>query len=355
MIKRIYLQLLVRISMIAMVTGAIGLFLYSPRFFNFLRTEKSISIFTWPQIIDTSFLDEFERQTGIKVHIRYFGNNEELLMKLELMREGYDLVMPSDFMVPQLIEKGLIKKIDKTKLDFWHTLYPALLGHYFDPNNEYTIPYYWGIYGLGIDRDYFKGKKISKSWSLLFDERLAPPSIVMVDGARELTLIAAYYLFGPIDKLTPQQISLIKQLLQKQKKWVYAYTDLRAEYLVASKTVPVALVLSADIAAVMPYFEHVDFVVPQEGSFWIIDSFALSSTSKKEELVYQFLNYIYRAGVLQKYVDKFGFFPPTTNVQPTFSRGGLSIPSEQVIKKLYFFKNIVPEEVLNEIWIALKA
>lgn len=356
MTKWINQQSIIRMCMVTVVIGLIGLFLYSPRLFYFLRKEKSITILAWPQVLDASYLQKFEQETGIKVYIRYFENNEELLMKLESTQgQGYDLIMPTDHLVEQLIKEGLIKKLDKAKITFWHTLHPALVGHYFDPRNEYTVPFYWGIFGLGIDKDYFKGKEVPASWSLLFDKRIAPDRVVMVDDVRELVLIAAYYLFGSIDGLTDKHIALIKQLLRRQKKWVYGYTDLRAEYLVASKTSPVVLVLSADIARVMPFFDHIDFVVPREGSFLIIDSFAFCKASEKEELVYQFLNYIYRPDVLQHYVDKFGFFPPTVNVRPTFVRRGLSMPTDRMIRKLVFFKNVLPDQALNDVWISLKA
>ncbi len=356
MSKKTNVQFLVRICMVIIVLIGVGLFLYAPRILYFLRKEKSITVLTWPQVIDASYLREFEDKTGIKVYIRYFENNGELLTKLESTGgQGYDLIMPTDYAAQQLIKKGLIKKLDKTKLNFWHTLYPALLGHYYDPNNEYTIPFFWGIEGIGFDKDYFAGKKIPLSWSLLFDPRIVPSRIGMVDEARILILVAAYYLFGTIDNLTDQHISRIKRLLLDQKKRVHIYTDLRSEYLLASKTCPVVLISSADVARVLPYFDHVGFIVPHEGSFLSIDSFALSATSDKDEFVYPFLNYIYRADVLQYYVNKFNFFPPTMNVQSAFKYKGISVPTKRMIQKLHFFRNVLPERVLNEIWIALKA
>jgi spermidine/putrescine transport system substrate-binding protein len=341
--------------MIGMVVSAIGLFLYVPRLVHSFFGDNTITVLAWPQVIDATALNEFEKSTGIKVYIRYFESNEELMVKLETTGgEGYDLIMPGDYAAARLIDKKLLKKLDKSKLDFWSNLYPTLLGHYFDAENDYTIPYYWGVYGLGVDADYFAHQSLQPSWSLLF-EKPASSCVGMIDGSREITLIAGYYLFGKTTGFTHDEMQQIKKLLIKQKEWVQVYSDLRGDYLLASKTCPVVLLLSADIARIMPYFNHIDFLLPEEGSFVIIDSFGISASSQKEELVYQFLNYMYRQDILQHYVHKFGFFPVTTNVQSTFKHAEYAVPTPELFSRLHFFKNVIPEKVLNDIWITLKA
>ena len=93
------------------------------------RSEKSITVFTWPLIIDANYITEFERETGIKVYLSYYENNEELLTKLKTTQgRGYDLVIPSDYTIEQLIKDGLVKKIDISKIDFVDRIHPFLKG-----------------------------------------------------------------------------------------------------------------------------------------------------------------------------------------------------------------------------------
>lgn len=345
----------IRIIAVIGMIGVIASFLYTSRLTRLLSSEKSITVLAWAQEIDASEFVAFEQETGIKVYIRYVENNEELAVKL-LTTEGHgiDLVMPTDYAAQIFIKKGLFKKIDKTKLSFLHTLNTQLMGHYFDPGNEYTIPYYWGLYGIGFDKDYFGETPPAASWGILFDKQFKNAHIAMPDNARYLALITAQYLFGAIDDLDTHQIEHIKSVLMNQKPLVELYTESRGEYLLASKASALVVLLSADVAKAMKSFDHVDFMIPVEGSFLLIDSFAMPVHTDKDELIYQFLNYVYKPEVLQAYVDKFIFFPATTNVTPAFQPAQLQIPTDGA-RKIDFYRNVIPQPALNDLWISLKS
>jgi spermidine/putrescine transport system substrate-binding protein len=115
-------------------------FLFAGRFIELFEHGKSINVLVWGQILDKEFLSDFEKETGIRVNMSYFENNEELFVKLKTTDlHDYDLIMPSDWAVELLIKDDLVKKLDRTKIVAWNSLYPALCNLYFDPHNEYTI------------------------------------------------------------------------------------------------------------------------------------------------------------------------------------------------------------------------
>ncbi len=146
----------------------------------------------------------------------------------------------------------------------------------------------------------------------------------------------------------------IIQLLLKQKKWVAAYTDLRIAYLLLSQTVPVALGYVSDINRVTRRTDTIKFLIPEEGSFVLLDLFAIPATSQKDDWVYQFLNYLYQPHVLKQYIDMFGFYPPRKNVHPEDPLFAIE-PTQDLFKRLSFFKNVIPEPFLNKLWITLKS
>ena len=183
-----------------------------------------------------------------------------------------------------------------------------------------------------------------------------PKRISTVEDPRALILIAALYLFGHIQRLTTDEINKIKNLLIRQKSRVEIYTDSRSEYILASGVVPIVVGLSGDLLKVMRRFDTIDFIVPKEGGFAVIDSFAITASTTKDDLVYQFLNYLFRPDIVKKYVDKFDFFPSIKiDVEYDDRFVQLTEPTERLFENINFFKNVVSKDVLNDVLITLKS
>jgi spermidine/putrescine transport system substrate-binding protein len=340
---------------IIIVIGIIYVFLHIPTIIDYFRTQRSINVLAWPNVIDAEHFAAFEEKTGIKVYLTYFDSYEELVIKLRAGGGDYDLVMASDYAVNILMQHNLVKKINREKINFWPHLYKALLGLYYDPKNEYTIPFAWEIYGIGIDTAAFNGKIPRATWGLLFDGKHALDRIGMLDDAREIVSIAALYLFGPKKSiLTAQDLAQIKELLLKQKKRVAMYTDLRTDYILLSGAVPVTMGISSNIYNAMRHHKNIHFLMPKEGSFILIDLWLLPQTTKKEDLVYEFLNFLYQPDILQKYADRYNFFPVRDEVTSSDNRFFLA-PTKTLFSSLRFFNYVISEQPLRELWIALKA
>jgi spermidine/putrescine transport system substrate-binding protein len=327
-----------------------------PMFFGHLSSEKSISILAWSNSLDLKCVGDFEKKTGIKVYMSYFENNEELFVKLRAGKgQGYDLIMPSDYVMSMLIKDDLVKKIDKTRLNFWKNLYPALLGHEFDPHNDYSVPFAWGMYGITVDTRYFGTNPIPNSWALLFDKHIAPTRVGMNDDAREVMNIAALYLFGnDYDKVTPNKVEAIKKLLLTQKQWVTMYTDMRADYLLTSQTTPVVIALTTQVAHLLNEHDYYKFIVPKEGTFMIIDILAIPTVSQKDDFVYSFLNYLYTHSTMSRCADQFGFLSALQGITPTYNFP-YAEPVRDMFRSVHLFRGIFSENILNAVWIALKS
>lgn len=343
-----------RVGYIAAVIAIIYGFLLIPAFINRFRTQRSINVLAWPSVMDAEHFHAFEQQTGIKVYLTYFDSYEELVIKLRTGGGDYDLVMAADYVVTTLRAENLVKKIDRQKINFWDKLYKPLLGLYYDPTNEYTIPLAWEIYGIGIDTTYFKQGIPPATWGLLFDEKIAPKRVGMLDDAREVVSIAAQYLFGKKNELRATELEKVKELLIKQKSHVAMYTDLRTDYLLVSGTVPIVLGISSNIYNAMRQHPNIQFLLPKEGSFLVIDVLLLPYTTQKEDLVYEFINYLYKPEILQKYADRYNFFPVREGVTSCENRFFLT-PAQSLFSSLRFFTYAISEQQLRELWIALKS
>lgn len=357
------MRVMVRTLMACSIIAMIYVFLRLPQWVTIFTPKRSINVLLWPNIIDEKYCIEFEKKTGIKVYLTYFESYESLLVKLRTSGGGdYDLIMAVDYVVGALRREGLVKKFDHSKLRFMNELYPELLGLYFDPLNEYTLPFSWEAYGIGIDKSYFGGKIPPATWALLFDKNYAPERVGMLDYARDVVSIAALYLYGNkqlprrsfSNLLTTEQLEKVKQLLIEQKQWVLMYTDQRSDYMLASKAAPVVLAISSEIYQAMRYNQDIEFLLPKEGSFMVVDNFLLPATSKKENLVYEFLNHLYERERVQKYVEKYNFFPALKGLDFGDKRFAL-VPDQSLLSKLRFFTYHIPEQQLRKLWIAVKS
>ncbi len=329
--------------------------IYFPRLELFHKRPHSLNVFTWGDTLDLRVIAKFEEESGIKVQLTYYSSNEELLAKIKATRgEGYDLIVPSDYTVQLLAQDGLLKVIDRQKLEFFLQLNPRLLNHSFDPYNRYSLPFAWELFGLGINQDYFSGKPPDSSWDLIF--RPQGFEIATLNDPIQTVMIAAYYLYGPLDTLTEAQLLGVKNLLIQQNKWVEAYADFRGDYFLATKNCPLVLAPSSYIWRTMKKFPFIGFAIPKEGTFISIDNLAIPAASRKEELVYELINYLYKPASIQAHYEAFGFFPPTLdalNVDPA-AQSIILAPAEE-FEQFHFTKILTSQKKLRDLWIEVKS
>ncbi|HEV3269668.1 MAG TPA: extracellular solute-binding protein [Candidatus Rhabdochlamydia sp.] len=330
-------------------------FLYGPRFSS--ASKDSINVFTWGGILNEEIIQSFEKKTGIRVNINNYSSNEELIMKLKATEgQGYDLVIPSDYAVSILVKNQLIKELDQNQLSFFHQLLPGLLGHFFDPQNRYSIPLSWEVYGLGIDKDFFT-EPFTPSWKMIFDPEVVDYRIVMVNDPIEAIEIAAFYLYGSTSSLSKVQAEKVKDLLIQQKPWVAAYASSRADYFLATKNSPLAVASSSYIFRSKRNFDFIDFVVPKEGSFISIENLCIPKTCDKDSLVYQFINHLYQRESIRVYWDSFRLFPSIDDKQDL----DFDLQAQKIFyglaedfKKYHFFKSLLPQQKIRDIWVEVK-
>ncbi len=332
---------------------SIILILYQlPNYAYMFSTRKTLYVLAWPLSLDAQYLVDFEKKTGIALKITYFETAEELLSKVKATEgAGYDIIFPSDYTIKTLIKEGLLQKIDKQKLTFWHDLDQRLLHNYFDPENDFTIPFYWATYGIGLNKKVY-GDAPPKTWGLLLDKQYNPQQIIMTSSAREAILTTALYLFGSIDSLKKLEAQeQVKQVLLQQKAWVDLYTEERVDELLVSENNNIGYGLSTDLTRAVCMNKDIIFILPEEGSFKVIDSIAIPKQSEHVDLAYTFINYMFQPEIIDHHIARYNMCSPITTNKKT----PCYCPNDAEFAKLYFLTDIVSEERINNIWIDLLA
>lgn len=349
----------IRLLMIIFWLLVILTYLYFPLLKKFLpsREAKSINIYCWADVVDDEIVKQFENNTGIKVNLSYYELNYELVSKLELTKgEGYDLIMATDFSVNYLKKLNLLRKIDHSKLNFWEHLEENLLDRKFDKNNEYTVPYFWDIYVIGYNKKFYNQGLPSYGWSLIFDTKIIPPKIGMLEDANEAFMVGAQYIFNSIQNLTDEKLIQIKDLLIKQKPYVESYNDLRAGNMLLSGAAPLSVAQSAYICRPMRFSKKVDFIVPEEGSFIVIDGFMIAESTKKLDYVYEFLNFIYKKEYVESITEKYCYLPARRDLLSAnkYILGNYS-QIKNYLSKAQLFSSDVSLEKIDKLWMEIKS
>ncbi len=332
--------------------------LFIPIIFQSFENQRSINVFMWSGVVDTKVLSDFEKETGIHVNVSYFEGNDELIVKvLATKGKGYDMIVPSDYAVSFFSSHGLLKKLDHTKLDFLDKINPKFLQHWFDPENEYSVPAEWYVLGLAVNTHHFPHGLPKESWQTVFEPSPTTSYRVgVLNDSRELAGLAIKYLYGELRPITREETKEIKHLLMRQKKRVEAYTDFRGDFLLESGNCSVVLVPLSAIWKTLTKDPSVAFLLPQEGTFLGLENYAILESSTKEDLVYQFMNYLFRLEV-QKHNFEHKIFL-STRMDADF------VTENPLLKKCLDvvdapggaepFENVLADEQINEIWMAVK-
>lgn len=314
--------------------------------------KNTLVVFAWGDVFHPDVIKQFERETGIKVHITSFASNEELLLKMAATQgRGYDIVVPSDYAAGILRQQQLLKELDKKQFSWWSELVPFLLNHDFDPDNNYTVPYEWEIFGFGVDRSVFND--MAPTWCSVFK---SISSLIMVNDPLEAIWIAAACL-GYNEVNTQQKWHNITQLLLEQKPHVAAYTDNRGDYYLVTKNSPLVVASSSYIWRSMKDSPHVSFIIPQSSLFLTIENLAITAASTKETLAYQFINFLMRPDIQKYHAQEYAFLPTLQTVLPEYAD---KYDVDDLITQLqqnkihYSFFTPLPAQEVMRIWIKVK-
>ncbi len=170
----------------------------------------------------------------------------------------------------------------------------------------------------------------------------------MTDDAREAVMVTALYLFGTVEALKDKAaLQKIKETLIAQKKLVEVYSISRSDSLLQSKSCLMAMITSPELFRLNRERPQFKFLKPKEGSLVVVDSMAISAGSDKDDLVYQFLNYLYKDGVIRYHTQNFGYCSPITTVTSEQE----NICSADIFKQLHFMKSIISDDEINQLWI----
>ena len=311
--------------------------------------DRVINVYNWSDYIDPAVLEDFTKQTGIKVQYDTFDANETLETKLLAGRSGYDIVVPSAYFLERQIKAGVFQKIDKTRLNNLGNIWPEIANRLavYDPGNQYAVNYMWGTTGIGFNvkamRERLGPNGKIDSWDFVFKpENLAKfkdCGITMLDSSDDIMPAALHYLGLNPNSTDERELQRAADLLLKVRPLVRKFHS--SEYLNALASGEICFVVgwSGDIkqaqkrAAEVKNGVEIGYAIPKEGAQMFFDNLAIPKDAAHVAEAHAFIDFLLKPEVAaknsnlvayangnlasQKYIDKAVFDDPSVYPDPT--------------------------------------
>jgi putrescine transport system substrate-binding protein len=337
--------------------------------------ERTVHVYNWSDYIDESILEDFTKDTGIKVVYDVFDSNDLLETKLLAGGSGYDVVVPTAPFLARQIQAGVFQKLDKSKIPNLSNLWPEISARLakYDPGNEYAVNYMWGTTGIGYNVDKIKkalGDTPLDSWDVLFKPenaaKLKSCGVNILDASDETFAIGMNYVGKDPDSKETKDLEAGGKVYSDIRSSAKTFNS--SSYIddLANGDICITIGWSGDILQAKTRAEeakngvNIAFSIPKEGTYMWFDNLAIPADAKNVAEAHEFINYLMKPEVIAKASNYVQYANGNLASQKFIDKEVLEnpavYPTEEVTKKLFTISPYGPKEqrVLNRLWTQIK-
>ena len=253
---------------------------------------QTLHVYNWGEYTGENLLNDFEAKTGAKVVMENFDSNEQMYIKVA-NGETYDVLVPSDYMIQRLIGEDYLQKLDKTKLDCMDKLCEDVIGLPYDPNNDYSIPYFWGTVGIVYDKNQVDIEDLEREGFEIFRDPKYRGNIYLYDSERDSFMMALKALGYSMNTSSEKE-------LQEAYEWLVSCVQTMKPEIVTDEIIDnmaqgrkaLGLIYSGDAAYVMAENEDMGYYLPESGTNLWSDAMVIPANAKNPELAHEFINFV---------------------------------------------------------------
>lgn len=253
---------------------------------------QTLHIYNWGEYTGENIIQDFEEKTGATVIVENFDSNEQMYIKVA-NGESYDLLVPSDYMIQRLIEEDLLQKLDHSKLDCFDKLSEAVVGLPYDPDNEYSVPYFWGTVGIVYDTTKVDEQDLNNEGFNIFLNEKYRGDIYLYDSERDSFMMALKSLGYSMNTENEAE-------LQEAYEWLVQCVQTMKPEIVTDEIIDnmaqgrkaLGLIYSGDATYVMSENEDMGFYLPESGTNLWSDAMVIPKNAQNPELAHAFINHV---------------------------------------------------------------
>lgn len=340
------------------------------------QNQRVVNVYNWSDYIDPKVLEDFTKETGIKVQYDTFDANETLETKLLAGKSGYDVVVPTAYFLERQIKAGVFQKLDKNKLANLANVWPEIAKRLavYDPGNQYAVNYMWGTTGIGFNvkamRERLGQNGKIDSWDTVFKPenltKFKDCGVHMLDSADDIMPAALHFLGLNPNSNDPNDLEKATDLLMKIRSSVRKFHS--SEYLNALAAGEICLVVgwSGDIkqsqkrAIEAKNGIEIGYSIPKEGAQMFFDNLAIPKDAGHVAEAHAFIDYLLRPEVAAKNSDLVAYANGNLASQKFIDKSVLDdksiYPDAATMSRLYTVsaRDQKSQRLLNRLWTKVK-
>ncbi|MEG3921462.1 spermidine/putrescine ABC transporter substrate-binding protein [Microcoleus sp. T3_A4] len=294
-------------------------------------------IYTWAGYTDNALLDRFAEKTGIRVVADVFSSNEEMLARVQAGgARAYSIIYPSDYMVVQMTELGLLSPLDHSILGGIDRLKKQFQNPVYDPGNRYSVPLSWGTTGLIYNSEQLK--EAPEDWDYLWQHKQElAKRMTLASDVREVMGAALRMLGYSLNSTNQDQVKQAYEKLVELKPAIASFTTDAWRPQMLTGDLKIAMCYSSDANEVISDNDKLKYVVPKSGSSLWTDTLVIPQGAPNPEAAYKWINFLLQADVAASLVERLSFSTPSEDafslLTPEVRENEILFPSEDILKK----------------------
>jgi spermidine/putrescine transport system substrate-binding protein len=325
-----------------------------------LDTTKpdSLTLYNWSDYMDPQVLKDFEDETGVSVNETYFDSNDALLAKLKAGATGYDVIVPTGWMVTVMMKSDLLQPLDMSLIPSFSGVMKAFQTPSYDPGDasgRYSVPYMFGRTGLDIRLDKVKGQ--ITSWQSLWDPTYKD-QIVMLADSRSVLEPALYLMGSDCNSTDREELEKAKDKMIEQKPLVQKYDAVPLRNIMTGS--PITMGWDGDVVRAQQDLgeNKAAFVAPAEGySVWT-DTFAVPKGANSPYWAHKLIDYLLVPEVSAHLSLFTGYQSPVREAASLITDPLLAAmqPTDEELAKAHAYEDVGEfQSVYDEMWRAIKS
>jgi spermidine/putrescine transport system substrate-binding protein len=314
--------------------------------------EKELHIYNWSDYIAEDTVPNFQKEFGVKVTYDTYESNEEMVAKLQAGATGYDIVVPSGYIIPVMVAVDLITPINKKYLPNFKNVSPIFQNLPTDPGNKHTVPWQWGTSGIAYRTDKVKGPV--DSWGVFHDKQYAKKMTMMDDG-REVIGSQLRYRGHSLNSTNPAELSQAKADSIAAKKQLKAYISAPVKAQLISGDVWISQLWNGDTTQAKAEQPNLGYVIPKEGCTIWGDSMCIPKSAPNKRAAHEWMNYILRPEVGAALSEATGYGTPNAAAAKVM-KTPVPYPTEDELKRLEYQVDLGKDTATwDQIWTEIKS